>query len=107
MNRHRQPALVFPIGYEVERLDELSVDHADEVIEGLVRIGDTAEQGHLSLSHFLQMEIVGISKTGDLGQIKSRQSDAHADQNTLEGFARSHFKDMVLFYGDALRIPHF
>ena len=107
VNRHRQPAFVFPVGYKIQRLDELPVNHADEVVEGLVRIGDTAEQGHLSLSHFLQMEIIGVSKTGDLGQIKSRQYDTHADQNTLEGFASSHLKNTVLLYGDALRVPHF
>ena len=72
MNRHRQPALVFPVGYKVEGLDELAVNHPHKVIEGFIAVGNAAEQGHFLFSHFLQMEVVGVGQTGDLRQVKSR-----------------------------------
>ena len=79
MNRHRQPALVFPVGYEVEGLDELPVNHAYQIVEGFIAVGNTAEQGYLFLAHFLQMEVVGIGQSCDLRQVKGRQP--HADTN--------------------------
>lgn len=81
MNRHRQPAFVFPVGYEVEGLDELPVDHAHKVIEGFIGIRDAAEQGHLLFTQFLQMEVVGIGEPGDLRQVEGRQPDADTNQN--------------------------
>ena len=107
MDRHRQPALVFPVCYKVQGLDELSVNHAYKVIEGFIAVGNTAEQGHLFLAHFLQMEIVGIGQPCNLRQVEGRQPNAHTNQDTLECFARPHLKDMVLLHGDALRVPHF
>ena len=81
MDRHRQSPLVFPVGNEVKSLDELPVNHAHQIVEGLVRVRDAAEQGHLFLAHFLQMQVVGAGEPGDLGQVEGGQPDADADQN--------------------------
>ena len=79
VNRYRQPAFVFPVGYKIQRLDELPVNHPHKVIEGFIRIRDAAEQGHFFLAHFLQMEVVGVGEPCNLRQVKSRQPDADAD----------------------------
>ena len=81
MHRHRKPALVFPVGYKVEGLDELSVNHAHQVVEASVRVGDAAEQGNFLFAHFLQMEIVGVGQPCDLRQVEGRQPDANTNQN--------------------------
>lgn len=59
MDEYRQPALVLPVDYEVESLDELPVNHPHKIIEGFIAIRDTAEQGHFLFAHFFQMEVVG------------------------------------------------
>ena len=79
VNRHRQPAFVFPVGYKIQRLDELPVNHPHKVIEGFIRVRDAAEQGYFFLAHFLQMKVVGVGKLCNLRQVKSRQPDADAD----------------------------
>ena len=81
MHRHRQAALVFPVRHIVQCLDELPVDHAHQVVEAPVRVRDAAKQGHLSLAHFLQMEVIGIGEPGDLRQVEGGQPDANTDQN--------------------------
>ena len=79
MDRHRQPALVFQVCHKVQGLDELPVNHAYQIVEGFIRIGNAAEQGYLFLAHFLQMEIVGIGQPCDLRQVESGQPDANTN----------------------------
>lgn len=107
MNRHRQPSLVFPVGYEVQGLNELPENHAHQIVQAFVRIRDAAEQGHFLFSHFFQAEFVSVGQPGDLGEIKGRQADAHADQDGFQGFPGSHLENTVLPDGDAFRVPHF
>ena len=107
MDRHRQPALVFPVRHKVQGLDQLPVNHPHKVIEGFIAVWNAAEQGHLFLAHFFQMEIVGIGQPCDLRQVESGQPHPYADQDALECFSSPHLKDMVLLHGDALRVPHF
>ena len=79
MDRHRKPAFVFAVGYKIECLNELPVNHAHKVVEGFVTVRDTAEQGDLLFAHFFQMEVVGVGQPCDLWQIKSREADADTD----------------------------
>ena len=81
MHRHRQAALVFPVCHIVQRLDELAVNHAHQVVEALIAVRDTAEEGHLLFTQFLQMEVIGIGESGDLRQVEGRQPDANTNQN--------------------------
>ena len=81
MDRHRQPALVFPVGYKVQGLDQLPVNHAYQIVEGFIAVGNAAEQGYLFLAHFLQMEIVGIGQPCNLREVKSGEAHADANQN--------------------------
>ena len=57
------------------------VNHAYKVIEGFIAVGNAAEQGHLFLAHFLQMEIIGVGQPCDLRQVEGGQPDADANQN--------------------------
>ena len=79
MDRHRQPAFVFAVGYKIECLDELPVNHAHKVVEGFITVRDTAEQGDLLFAHFFQMEVVGIGQSCNLRQIESGKPDADTD----------------------------
>ncbi len=64
-------SLVFPVGYKVQGLDQLPVNHAHQIVEGFIGIRDAAEQGHLLFAHFLQMEVVGIGQPCNLREVKS------------------------------------
>ena len=58
MHRHRQASFVYAVGLTVQRLDKLGVNHADQIIEGFVRIRNAAEQRNLAFAQFLQMQFV-------------------------------------------------
>ena len=88
-------------------MDELPVNHAHQVVKGLVAVGNAAEQGCLFLAQFLQMEVVGVGQPCNLRQVEGRQPHPYANQDALECFAGPHLEDMVLLDGNALRIPHF
>ena len=72
---------VFPVGQVVKGLEKLGVNHPHQVIEGRIGVRDAAEQGHLFLAHFLQMQVVGAGEAGDLRQVEGGQPDTDADQN--------------------------
>ena len=88
MHRHRQASFVYTIRLAVQRLNKLRVDHANEVIQRLIRIGDAAEQRDFAFAQFLQVQLVRHRQLGDGRQIECSQAYTHADQNGLRGFAR-------------------
>ena len=89
MDGHRQPPLVDAVGLTVERLDELGVHHADQIVEALVRIGDAAEQCHFFLAHLVQVKFIHHRQPVDLRQVEGRQPHADAHQNRLCSFTRN------------------
>ena len=105
MHRHRQPPLVYTVGLAVERLDELRIHHADEIVEALVRIRDAAEQRHFFLPQLVQVQLVRHGQTVDLRQVEGRQPHADAHQNRFRGFAGGLLEDAVLLDGNAVRLP--
>ena len=89
MHRHRQASFVYAVGLTVQRLDKLGVNHADQIIEGLIRIRDAAEQRNFALAQFLQVQFVCHRQLGDGRQIERGKAHTHADQNGLGGLARN------------------
>ena len=47
-----------PVRLAVQRLDKLGVNHADQIVEGFVRIRDAAEQRDFAFTQLLQMQFV-------------------------------------------------
>ena len=88
MHRHRQASFVYAVGLAIQRLDELCVNHADQIIERLVRVRYAAEQRNFALAQFLQMQLVRHRQLGDGRQIERSKAHTHADQNGLGGLAR-------------------
>ena len=106
MNRHRQPAFVLTISHIIQCLDELTVNHAHQVVEGFVRVRQAAEQRHLFLSHFFQAKIIRISEPCYLGQVEGREPNTHTDQDGFQGLAGTHLEDVVLLDSNAFRVAH-
>jgi len=65
MHRHRQAPFVYAVGLTVQRLDKLGVNHADQVIQRLVRVRDAAEERNFTLTQFLQMQFVRHGQFGN------------------------------------------
>ena len=72
-----------------KRLDQLGVDHANQIVQGTVRIRDAAEQRHPFFSQLVQMQFIGHGQSGDLRQIEGSQPDADTYQDGLGGFSRN------------------
>ena len=89
MHRHRQASFVYAVGLAVQRLDKLGVDHADQIIEGFVRIRDAAEQRDFALAQFLQMQLVRHRQLGDGWQVKRGKAHTYTYQNRFRRFARN------------------
>ena len=49
-----------------KRLDQLGVDHANQIVQGTVRIRNAAEQCHPFFSQLVQMQFIGHGQSGDL-----------------------------------------
>ena len=63
--------LYFRSATKYRGLDQLPVNHAYQIVEGFIAVGNAAEQGYLFFAHFLQMEIVGIGQPCNLREVKS------------------------------------
>lgn len=68
-------------------LDQLGVYHTHQIVQALIGIGNTAEQGHPSLSQIIQMQFIGHGQPGNLRQVEGSQPDADTHQYGLGGFA--------------------
>ena len=80
--------MVHAVGLAIQRLDELCVNHADQIIERLIRVRYAAEQRNFALAQFLQVQFVCHRQLGDGRQIERGKAHTHADQNGLGGLAR-------------------
>ena len=89
MHRHRQTTFVYAVGLAIQRLDELCVNHADQIIEGFVRVRYAAEQRNFALAQFLQMQLVRHRQLGDGRQIERGKAHTHADEDRFRGLARN------------------
>ena len=61
----REPPVVLVVRLLAQQIEKLGVDHADEEIEGAVRVAHDEEQGGLAVPQGVQLQLV-IS--GDLPQ---------------------------------------
>ena len=105
MHGYGQAALVNPVGLSVERLDELRIHHANEIVEALVRVRDAAEQGDLLFAQLIQVQLIRHGQPVDLRQVEGGQPHTDAHQNRFCGFAGGLLKDAVLLDRDAVRLP--
>ena len=76
------------VGLAIQRLDELCVNHADQIIERLIRVRYAAEQRNFALAQFLQVQFVCHRQLGDGRQIECSQAYTHADEDGFCGLAR-------------------
>ena len=98
---------MYAVGLTVQRLDKLGVDHTYQIIEGLVRIRDTAEQGNLTLTQFFQVQFVRHGQLSNRRQVERGKAHTHADQNGFCGFACGLFENAILLTSDAVGFAHF
>ena len=98
---------MYAVGLAIQRLDELCVNHADQIIERLIRVRYAAEQRNFALAQFLQMQLVRHRQLGDGRQIERGKAHTHADQNGLGGLASRLFENAVLLTSDAVGFTHF
>lgn len=71
---------MYTVRLAVQRLDKLGVDHTYQIIEGLVRIRDAAEQRNFALAQFLQMQFVRHRQLGDGWQVKRGKAHTYTYQ---------------------------
>lgn len=107
MHRHRQTTFVYAVGLAIQRLDELCVNHTDQIVEGFVRIRDAAEQRNFALAQFLQVQFVCHRQLGDGRQIECGQAYTHTDEDRFRGLTSRLFENAVLLAGDAVGFTHF
>ncbi len=62
MDRHRKPAFVFAVGYKIECLNELPVNHAHKVVEDLSLSGIQQNRAIFFSPISFQMEVVGVGQ---------------------------------------------
>lgn len=87
MHRHRQASFVYAVCLAVQRLDELGVNHADQIIQRLIRIRDAAEQRDFAFAQFRQVQFVRHRQLGNGRQIECSQAYTYADEDGFCGFA--------------------
>ena len=80
---------MYAVCLAVQRLDKLGVNHADQIIERLIRIRDAAEQRDFALAQLLQVQFVRHGQLGDGWEIESCQANAYADEDGFCGLARN------------------
>ena len=70
-------------------LDQLGVDHTYQIVQALIGIGNTAEQGHPAFSQIVQMQFIGHGQPGNLRQVEGSKPDPDTHQYGLGSFARN------------------
>ena len=98
---------MYTVGLSIQRLDKLGINHADQVIQRLVRVRDAAEQRNFAFAQFLQVQLVRHRQLGDGRKVECCKAHTHTYQNRLRRFARRLFENAVLLTSDAVGFTHF
>ena len=106
MHRHRQASFVYAVCLSVQCLDELGINHTDQIIQRLVRVRDAAEQRDFALAQFLQVQLVRHRQLGNGRQIERGKAHTHTYQNRFRRFASRLFENAVLLTSDAVGFAH-
>ena len=101
-----QPPLVHMVGLIVQLLDDLGVEHTDEIRERSIVVGDDGEDGRLPLPDLPYVHIVMVGDGADLVHVERRQANGQRDVDAFGGLARRLFVDAVLLDGDMVRVIH-
>ena len=64
--RDRQFPMVFPVCHIIKGLEQVTVNHAYQIIKAGIRIRDTTKQRHLFLPDAVKIQFIGTGKIGDL-----------------------------------------
>ena len=101
-----EPPPVHMVGLIVQLLDDLGVEHTDEVRKRGIVVGNDGEYGCLPLPDLADVHIVVVGDGADLIHIERRQPDGQRDVDALGGLARRLFVDTVLLDRDMVRVVH-
>ena len=61
----------------IQCLDKLRIDHADEIIEGFIRVRDAAEQRDFAFAQFLQVQFVCHGQLGNGRQVECGKAHSY------------------------------
>ena len=79
----REPPVVLVVRLLAQQIEKLGVDHADEEIEGAVRVAHDEEQGGLAVPQGVQLQLVIPGDLPQFGDVKGSQPSAAGDEDAL------------------------
>ena len=79
----REPPVVHIIGFLAQQIEKLAVYHADEEVEGAVRIAHDEEQGGLAVPQGVQLQLVIPGDLPQFGDVKGGKPSAAGDEDAL------------------------
>ena len=85
----------------------LGIEQGHQEIEGVVIVRDHGVESAFLFSQGIEVHIVVIRDSPDLGQVKGGQTNRSRDQNTLGCLARALLEYFVLPESHALRVLPF
>lgn len=83
VDRHRESPVMFSVCHIVQCLEQVAVDHPHKIVQGRIRIRDTAEQRHLFLPDAPQIQFISTGQISNIRQFECRKADAHGNKDTL------------------------
>ena len=81
----REPPVVLVVRLLAQQVEKLGVDHADEEIEGAVRVAHDEKQGGLAVAQGVQLQLIVPGDLPQLGDVEGGQPRAAGDE---DGFCR-------------------
>ena len=79
----REPPVVLVVRLLAQQVEKLGVDHADEEIEGAVRVAHDEEQGGLAIPQGVQLQLIVPGDLPQLGDVEGGQPCAAGDEDGL------------------------
>ena len=101
---NRKPSPVDIICLFTQGIEQLCINHADDEIEGVVRIRHDQEQYASPVSKLIKVQFIVTHDFTKLSDIKWRQSGSTADQNTFARLASRKLKFGILPYSKVVGV---
>src|SRR5699024_9571707 len=92
----RQPPAVDIVGLFAEQIEQLSVHHRDQKVEGAVRIGHDEEQCRFPVAQGIQLQLVIRSDFTEFRDIKGGQPGTAGNEDRLRRFTGGQLVKTVL-----------
>ena len=106
MHMHGKPAVMLSVRREIELLEHLGVEHADQVVEGTVVVRNAAVDDGFLLSDGGNVHFVHVGHAHHIRKVEGGQTDANGNQNGFRSLAGSHLEDAILLHSNVIRIAH-